>query len=270
MILASASHLSWSLGIIVALAYAIPAILARVMDTTRAYRLLVLAWVLHGVLIAGSLLIDPSHFGFAQALSVTVWLVLTVYIAEIRLFPGMPTHWALGGFGSAVVILALIYPGPRLPATSSPWLPVHWALGLSAYGLFAAAVAHGWLLTHTERRLRGTGGSTAGSGLPLLKLERIMFRLVVAGFVLLTLTVIAGTVFSEQLYGPSTAGWRWDHTHVFTVLSWLIFATLLLGRWRFGWRGRHAVHMLYSGAALLLLGYAGSRFVLEVLLGRVP
>lgn len=268
MILASASHFSWALGITVAIVYAIPVLLTRSLNAILAYRLLVLAWLLHGVLIVRSLVIDPSHFGFAQALSITVWLVLTVYIAETHLVPGMPARWALGGFGSAVVILALIYPGPQLPATSSPWLPVHWALGLSAYGLFAAAVAHGWLLIHTERRLRSAPASTT-PGLPLLKLERIMFRLVIAGFVLLTLTVLAGIVFSEHLYGASTGGWRWDHTHVFTVLSWLIFAMLLLGRWRFGWRGRRAVHMLYAGAALLLLGYAGSRFVLEVLLGRV-
>lgn len=269
MILASAPQLSWTLGIIAALAYAVPALLTRVTGAVGARRLLWLAWLLHGVVIVRALAIDPSHFGFAQALSVTVWLVLTVYLAELRLLPGMPARWTLGAFGSAVIILALIYPGARLPATSSPWLPVHWALGLSAYGLFAAAVAHGWLLTHTERQLRSAGSAPA-PGLPLLKLERIMFRLVGAGFVLLTLTVIAGIVFSEQLYGATSAGWRWDHTHVFTVLSWLIFATLLLGRWRFGWRGRHAVHMLYVGAALLLLGYAGSRFVLEVLLGRTP
>ena len=43
---------------------------------------------------------------------------------------------------------------------------------------------------------------------------------------------------------------------------------LLVGRSQFGWRGRRAVRVLYIGAALLLLGYAGSRFVLEVMLGR--
>ena len=63
-------------------------------------------------------------------------------------------------------------------------------------------------------------------------------------------------------------GWKWDHKSVFSVLSWLTFATLLIGRARFGWRGRRAVRFLYAGATLLLLGYAGSRFVLEVILGR--
>ena len=61
---------------------------------------------------------------------------------------------------------------------------------------------------------------------------------------------------------------RWDHKRVFTVLSWAVFALLLIGRWRFGWRGRRAVRVLYAGTALLLLGYVGSRFVAEVLLER--
>ena len=55
---------------------------------------------------------------------------------------------------------------------------------------------------------------------------------------------------------------------MFTLLSWATFAVLLLGRWQLGWRGRRAVHVLYTGAALLLLAYVGSRFVLEVLLER--
>lgn len=108
----------------------------------------------------------------------------------------------------------------------------------------------------------------AEAGVPLLTLERLMFRFVGAGFVLLTFTMLAGAFFGEQLYGSSYTGWRWDHKRVFTLLSWLSFGALLLGRSRFGWRGRRAVRMVYVGAALLLLGYVGSRFVLEVLLGR--
>ena len=76
---------------------------------------------------------------------------------------------------------------------------------------------------------------------------------------------VAGWLFSEQLYGRA---WLWDHKAVFSVLSWLTFAALLVGRARFGWRGRRAVRVLYTGAALLLLAYAGSRFVMEVVLRR--
>ena len=86
-----------------------------------------------------------------------------------------------------------------------------------------------------------------------------------AGFVLLTATLAAGWLFGEQLYGKA---WVWNHKSVFSLLSWLTFAVLLIGRARFGWRGRSAVRVLYAGAALLLLAYAGSRFVMEVLLER--
>ena len=73
------------------------------------------------------------------------------------------------------------------------------------------------------------------------------------------------------LLGAWTAHpWRWDHKTVFSILSWLVFAFLLLGRLRFGWRGRKAVRVLYTGSLLLLLAYAGSRFVLEVILRRAP
>ena len=98
-----------------------------------------------------------------------------------------------------------------------------------------------------------------------LTMERLTFRFVTAGFVLLTATLLAGWLFGETLYGHA---WKWEHKTVFSLLAWLVFATLLLGRSRFGWRGRSAVRVLYAGTALLLLAYVGSRFVMEVVLGR--
>jgi ABC-type uncharacterized transport system permease subunit len=163
------------------------------------------------------------------------------------------------------VLLALVFPGQPLHVSASAWLPLHLALGISAYGLFGAAVVHAALMTRAEKRLRLAEDTQ--SGVPLLTLERLTFRFVTAGFVLLTATLIAGVLFSEALYGRA---WRWDHKAVFSVLSWLTFAALLLGRRRFGWRGRSAVRVLYAGAVLLLLAYVGSRFALEVVLGRAP
>jgi ABC-type uncharacterized transport system permease subunit len=139
-------------------------------------------------------------------------------------------------------------------------------LGIASYGMFAAAVIHAALMTSAEIQIRQ--GNENPSGLPLLTLERLMFRFVLLGFVLLTLTLIAGFVFGEQLYGAAGAHWKWDHKTVFSILSWLTFGVLLIGRQQFGWRGRRAVRVLYSGAILLLLAYAGSRFVVEVILGR--
>ena len=267
MILVSDSSVGLLLSAAAALAYAVPALGARAIGGESARRVLLIAWVLHGLLLGWNLLSDAPRFGFAPALSITVWLALTVYAVESQLYPQMRARWALAGFGAVAIVLALLFPGTALPRSSSPLLPLHWALGIAAYGMFAAAVAHGWLMTRAEHQMRAAAQAVEG-GVPLLTLERLMFRFVGAGFVLLTLTLIAGAFFGEQIYGSEHLGWRWDHKRTFTVLSWLTFAALLLGRWRLGWRGRRAVRVLYIGAALLLLGYVGSRFVLEVLLGR--
>ncbi|MBA2676344.1 cytochrome c biogenesis protein CcsA, partial [Ramlibacter sp.] len=221
------------------------------------------AWVLHGALLAWGVLGAEPRFGFAPAVSMTAWLVLTVYAVESQLFPQLQARWALAGLGAAAVLLALAFPGSPLHASASAWLPLHWALGIASYGLFAASVVHAWLMTRAERQFRQAADPRAG--LPLLTLERLTFRFATAGFILLSATLLAGFFFSESLYGQP---WKWDHKTVFSMLSWCAFAALLLGRARFGWRGRKAVRVLYTGSLLLLLAYVGSRFVLEVLLRR--
>ena len=222
-------------------------------------------WVLHGLMLAEGLLGEPPRFGFAPALSTTVWLVLAVYAIESRLLPQLQAQWALAGLGAAAVLLAAVFAGSTYSHVASIWLPLHWALGIASYGLFAVAVAHGWLMQRSERAMR-TGAQSA-AGLPLMTLERLTFRFVEAGFVLLSATLLVGWLFAEQLYGRGLA-WQWNHKTIFSVLAWLAFAALLLGRARLGWRGSRAVRMLYIGSGLLLLGYAGSRFVLEVVLNR--
>jgi len=264
MILASASSASVVLTLAAALAYAVPAAAAARLSPQAARMALLAAWLLHGIVLALGLAGDPPRFGFAPALSVTAWLVLTVYAVERQLFPQLEARWALAGLGSAAVLLPLLFPGTALHVSASPWLPLHWALGIASYGLFAAAVVHAWLMMRAERHIRVAADPQAG--LPLLTLERLTFRFATAGFILLSATLLAGLFFSEQLYGYGT--FKWDHKTVFSILAWVVFAFLLLGRLRFGWRGRKAVRVLYTGSILLLLAYAGSRFVLEVILRR--
>ena len=267
MILASASLATVLLSTAAAVAYAVPAAAASRLNVSASRHALLAAWVLHGLLLCwGLLFVAQPRFGFAPALSVTAWLVLTVYAVESHVFQQLRARWALAGFGAIAVLLALLFPGTPMHETASPWLPLHWALGIASYGLFAAAVVHAWLLRRTERAMRHADASF--TGVPLLTLERLTFRFVQAGFVLLTATLLAGWLFGESLYGVAAAAWTWNHKTVFSVLSWLTFAVLLLGRARFGWRGRNATRMVYAGAVMLLLGYAGSRFVLEVLLER--
>jgi ABC-type uncharacterized transport system permease subunit len=264
--------MSTVLGLVVAVAYAFSALIASRRRALAVHGTLVVAWALHGVLLLASLVgfgEEGLRFGFAPALSFTAWLVVTVYGIESRLQPKLQAYWALSELGAVAVVLTLLFPGSLLHVRASIWLPLHLALGIASYGLFAVAVIHAGMMTRAERQIRlaveDQGGHSAG--IPLLTLERLTFRFVMAGFILLSATLLAGWFFGETLYGPGKA-WKWDHKTIFSVLAWLTFALLLTGRARFGWRGRKAVRVLYIGASLLLLAYTGSRFVLEVILGR--
>ncbi|WP_313069724.1 cytochrome c biogenesis protein CcsA [Melaminivora sp.] len=264
MILPSASSGTWLLAIAAAAGYALAAVVvARAGSERSSLWPMAPAWALHAAALAWGLLGRQPHFGFAPALSMTAWLVLTIYAVEHQLFPQLRTRWALCALGGATALLAAFFPGRALHVSASPWLALHLTLGIACYGLFSAAVVHAWLMGRAERQMRQA--SDLSSSLPLLTLERLTFRFVTAGFVLLTATLLVGWFFSEELYGRA---WLWDHKAVFSVLAWATFALLLLGRARLGWRGRRAARVLYAGAALLLLAYAGSRFVMEVVLGR--
>jgi len=225
---------------------------------------LAIGWVIHGVALAVDIAGAGrgARLGFAPVLSLTVWLVLLVHAIESRMVPLPAVRRALALAGCVAVMLAWAFPGDVPLASHSPWAPVHWVLGVVSYGLFGVAVLHAWMLDAAERRMRNRVGGGDGTvlGLPLLRLERLTFGFVEAGFVVLTLALALGVL--------TAARWRWDHKTVFSLLGWAVFAGLLLGRLLRGWRGRQATRWLYSGAALLLLAYVGSRFVLEVVLGR--
>ena len=267
MILASATATSVALSVATALAYSVPALGGSRIGPRPKAGLIVLAWLLHAAVLALGLFGDQAFFGFAPALSGTAWLVAAVYGLESYFYPGLQTRWGLSALGAVAVLMAMVFPGAPLHTNASPWLAMHWALGIASYGLFGAAAVHAWLMLRAEAHMRH--GQDPHSGMPLLTIERLTFRFVAAGFVLLTATLVVGWLFTEALYGQGVT-WKWNHKTVFSLLSWVTFAVLLLGRWRFGWRGRPAVRMLYAGSVLLLLAYVGSRFVLEVVLGRTP
>ena len=268
MILSSASAAAPGAGWLAAAAsaaYLMAALPGK--DGRRRWPAALLAGVLlHAVLlvldIAGVGREPPgTRFGFSPVLSLTVWLVLAVHAAESRLVPQPALRRVLALAGVAAVLLAWVFPGEVRVAAGSPWDPLHWLLGVASYGLFGAAVLHGAMLDSAERRLRTRQAATPGAfGMPLLQLERLTFRFVQAGFVVLSAALLLGVATTEH--------WRWDHKTVLSLLGWVVFAALLAGRKLWGWRGRRATRWLYTGAALLLLAYVGSRFVLEVVLGR--
>jgi ABC-type uncharacterized transport system permease subunit len=157
-------------------------------------------------------------------------------------------------------------PARALPNTELAAFKIHLLIAMLAYSLFTIASLHVALMALLERRLHdGTVTTVLQKLPPLLTMEALLFRIIWAGFVLLTLTLASGVVFSEELFGKAAP---FNHKTVFGVASWLIFAALLAGRRIYGWRGRIAVRWTLAGFLSLVLAYIGSKFVVEVVLGR--
>ncbi|XUW88046.1 cytochrome c biogenesis protein CcsA [Burkholderia sp. M6-3] len=245
--------------------------------------LLFVALLAHGVLLHTTIFPQNAMvFGFAFALSAMFWLGAGIYWIESFFFPLDGLRLLVLPLACVASLLPLAFNGVRvLPYSAAPMFKLHFLIANIAYGLFAIAALHAILMLLVERRLHAMRGgiaqrnvAAAGNGWlsswldtlpPLLTLEKLLFRLIGAGFVLLTLTLVSGILFSEQLVDRAL---RLDHKTVFAILSWVMFGALLTARKVSGWRGRAALRWVLASFVALLLAYVGSRFVFEVLLHR--
>jgi len=236
----------------------------------------VFAWLLHGLVLFGHTIgPDFLRLGFAMMLSATLWITVAAYWAENRNFSLNGLRLLVLPSAAVAVILPVLFPGTVvLLAGKSPLFSWHIVLSTLAYSSLTIAAFHAVLMAVQESRLhaavaldsqRGWFASAIDRLPALLTMERLLFRVISFGFVLLTLTVFSGVIFSEALFGKAV---KWDHKTIFTMLSWCLFGLLLAGRhWR-GWRGKTALSFTLTGFTTLLLAYVGSRFVMEVGLHR--
>ena len=213
------------------------------------------------------------RFGFAHALSATLLLAVLITWVEGFFVPMRGLDMIVLPVAAVSVLLPALFHGAAVSAAADTGvLRVHLLIAISAYSLFTIAALHALLMASIDRQLHAALGASdrptsrwLAQMPPLLAMERMLFRLIGAGFVLLTLTVASGVFFSEALFGRAL---RFDHKTVFAIASWFVFAGLLAGRFIFGWRGRKALRWTLAGFLMLLLAYVGSRFVHEVILHR--
>ena len=225
-------------------------------------------FALHTYLLSRTMFDDAGvYLGVGNALSLILWLTVLIYGLGSFYYRLDGLHALVLPAATVAVMLPVIFPSTHaLANTGTLAFKAHLLISMLAYSLFTIASLHVLLMAIIERRLHaGDLPSALQKMPPLLTLETLLFRILAAGFILLTLTIASGVLFSEELFGKPA---RLSHKTVFGVLSWLIFAALLGGRWFYGWRGRTAVRWTLAGFLTLVLAYIGSKFVLEVILGR--
>ena len=191
---------------------------------------------------------------------------------------GMAALTALFGAGGRMAALGVVvYPlaalvlagyaayGHRLAEPIDWRLQLHAWCALLSYATLAIAALLAIMLWLQDRALRQHQFRAWSRALPpLTELETLLFRTVTVGFILLSATLLTGVLFVENLFAQHLV-----HKTVLSVLSWLLFGALLLGRWRFGWRGRVAVRWTLAAMAMLVLAFFGSKAALELVLHRV-
>ena len=230
--------------------------------------LLLVGIVVHAALLGKSVFQpDAIHLGFANAVSLIAWLSVSIYALTALRVPLPGIQGWVAGIAAIGVLLPLALPDARaVPFSHSFGFRVHLVLSLLAYCLLFIAALQAMFMSAFEKRLHHGAAAASMPGMPpLLTLESVLFKLIWAGFILLTFALGSGVLFSEEIFGKAIS---LSHKTFFALLSWMVFGALLAGRLIWGWRGRLAVRWTIAGFAMLLLAYVGSKFVLEILLHR--
>jgi ABC-type uncharacterized transport system permease subunit len=202
---------------------------------------------------------------FFNTLSLSAWAVALALVlssmrpglleAGIVVFPGAALCLALG---QTIPIAPLVLSDPSVE------MELHVFSSLLAYCLLSIAAFNALLLAVQDFLLRRPRSIRQLEMLPPLNvLEKLLFRLVAAGWAVLTVSLVTGFLFVDDLLAQHLV-----HKTLLTLISWVLFGLLLVGRWWYGLRGRQAVFFTLIAMFVLALGYFGSKLVLEILLDR--
>ena len=222
-----------------------------------------IALALHAVVVIG-------NTGWPENLSLPFFTALAaaavgVVLLQLILSLQHSAHYlGLLIYPIAAITLLLSHTAGRNAIISDAAIQVHVLLSLMAYSVFTVAAAQAILVAVQRHFLsEHKPGGFMRALPPLDAAEGLLFALLGVGLVFLTLSLASGFFYLEDMFAQHLV-----HKTVLSCLAWIIFAMLLFGRWKFGWRGRRAVHWTFGGFAMLILAYFGSKFVLELLLER--
>lgn len=225
------------------------------------------ALALHAALLYTDLFQGQFGLGLTNAASLVAWAVTLLFLVAVLFQPVESLGTLILPIAAVTLLIEWLLPTRHLALPgASPMQATHIVVSLLAYSLLSIAMVQSLVLGLQERALhRRHAGGFLRNLPPLETMERLLFRMIAVGFLLLTLTLVSGVFFSEQLFGKPL---RFTHHIVLSLIAWVVFGALLAGRGLFGWRGRTVVGWTLTGFLLLVLGYFGSKFVLEVLLHR--
>lgn len=223
-----------------------------------------IAALLHALMVyQGVVTSEGLNLSFFLALSFTSWMAATLILVSalrqpienlgIAVFPFAAASLLLQGYGDEGVLIN----------ASSTGLQAHILISAISYSLLTLAAIQALLLAIQNKHLRNRHPGGFIRALPPLEtMESLLFRMIGIGYILLSLSLVSAVPYTENLLEQHLV-----HKTALSITAWIVFAVLLWGRWRFGWRGRIAVRWTLSGFVVLMLAYFGSKLVRELILG---
>jgi ABC-type uncharacterized transport system permease subunit len=224
------------------------------------------ALLLHGAALYQEVFVPTGlNLAFFNALSLFAWLIVALTLAASLTAPLENLALVAMPLSALAALASGLFPGERLVALNRGFgFELHLVLAITAYSVAGVAAVQALVLAYQERQLRSRRiGSSLRALPPLQTMETLLFQLIGAAFFLLSLAIVSGVMFVQDLLAQHVA-----HKTVLSLIAWAIFGVLLWGRRQYGWRGRLAVRWSLGGFAALLLAYFGSKFVLELILKR--
>jgi ABC-type uncharacterized transport system permease subunit len=222
----------------------------------------------HFTILKASISFNPMNLGFSNALIATSFFsILIFWILNFNKNFNYLQPFLLIPSAFLLIIHPLFVSNHFLTTDLSPLFMTHIAIALVAYSLFtfSAYVAIFILIFEKKLHQKKKIDMILSGFQPLIEIENFLFNINKIGFILLTITLLSGILFSEQLFGTPL---QFNHKTVFSILAWLIYGLLLVGKRLYGWRGRNSIYISLTAFVFLLLSYLGSKFVLEIILHR--
>lgn len=205
-------------------------------------------------------------FSFLSALSTVTWIVVAIVLLAALFKPVDKLGLVVFPLTAIILGLKLVVPEDAHVVRDHSWpMTTHILVSILAYGFLNIAAIQAILLAVQDWSLRSRhlSGALVRSLPPLQTMEALLFQLIGAGFVLLGASLVTGFLFMEDMFAQHLA-----HKTVLSMLAWGVFAVLLWGRMRHGWRGQIAIRWTLGGFVALMLAYFGSKMVLEWILNR--
>lgn len=227
--------------------------------------LVVIALTLHSVVLyQGIFVAEGLNLGFFNAASLMTWVVAIVLLITTLARPVLTLGVFVWPLAAVSVVLTMVFGHQAHAIDTTFGVRTHIVVSIVSYAILTIAACQAVALAIQDRSLRGARSHHFVNHLPPLQTqESILFQLLAVGFFLLSLSLVSGVMFVEDMFAQHLV-----HKTLLAFLAWLVFAILLFGRWRSGWRGRTAIRWSLSGFGLLLLAYFGAKLVLEIILGR--